>query len=510
METWLRNHVQLRRLVQEEAKQAAAMSALAQQVARFEASARDAVGRDDQSFTALLAAAKTRVEQAAAVEHGRQSLLKSQRDLQTTARRLADDLAAHQRQEQGWQAEWSGFLRELGLPSEWPVPLAQKVIARLTTAREKLRNLPGLEARIEQMGKRLNEFAALFAEICRAAAQEPGDQLPEIGIARLHDSLTAALKSQERYASLQSTLEEKRGRLGEIDVELDDARTSRARFLKLALVENDDDFRQVAERARRIAELDVAITRQRRELDKDRENDDAAEFARLLAEADLDALREQARALEQELNQAETKAKSADERVGSCRQILLDLEKGGSQAATLQEQLAGKRARLAAAVDRYVPLLFAQQLLEQAIKKFEQESQPAMLQDVSSIFQSMTGGRYVRVQRSNEDDDSLLVRRADERLLEPQELSTGTREQLYLAIRLAYVLHYCGRAEPLPIVMDDVLANFDDDRALRTLRTLGDVASKVQVLMFTCHPHLAALAQSAVPGLEPISIGAAG
>ena len=50
-------------------------------------------------------------------------------------------------------------------------------------------------------------------------------------------------------------------------------------------------------------------------------------------------------------------------------------------------------------------------------------------------------------------------------MLEPGQLSTGTREQLYLAIRLAYVLNYCNRAESLPVIMDDVLANFDDDPA---------------------------------------------
>lgn len=508
MESWLRNHAKLRELVQEGANQAAAIRTLEQRMARFESAVIEAVGGKEPSCAALLAMAKNRVQRAETAEHQRQALLKSQRELQTTARRLAEQLEEHARQEHQWQARWTAYLREIGLPAEWPVALAQKVIARLTTAREKLRNIPALEARIEQMRQRLGEFSVLFAQICQAAAHDPVDRLPEIGVALLHESLTAAVQSQERHASLQKALDEKRVRLREIEAELTEARAARQRWLGLAAVDNDEDFRKVAERACRIAELEVAIARQRRELDKDRENEDVQEFVRLLADADLDVLRERERDSAQRLEEAERKKKLADERVGSCRQILFDLEKGDSQAATLQEQLAGKRARLAAEVDRYVPLLFAQQLLEQAIKKFEQESQPAMLKEVSSIFESMTGGRYVRVQRSNDDDGSLTVRRADDRLLEPRELSTGTREQLYLAIRLAYVLHYCGRAEPLPIVMDDVLANFDDDRALRTLQTLGDVANQVQVLMFTCHPHLAVLAQTAFPGLQPIEIGA--
>ena len=67
-------------------------------------------------------------------------------------------------------------------------------------------------------------------------------------------------------------------------------------------------------------------------------------------------------------------------------------------------------------------------------------------------------------------------------------MSTGTREQLYLAIRLAYVLHYCEQAEPLPLVMDDVLVNFDDRRKRNTLEVLLEVANKIQILNPRKHP----------------------
>lgn len=508
MESWLRNHAKLRELVLEGANQAAAIRALQERVAAFESAVREAVGGKDQGCAALLATAKSRVQHAEATERQRQILLKSRRELQIAAGRVADDLAEHDKQEDESQTRWTVFLTEIGLPAQWSVALAQKVIARLTTAREKLHNLPGLEARIEQMRQRLREFTALFTQICQAAAQDYADELPEIGVGRLHESLTAAVQSQERHASLMKALDEKRRRLLEVEKELTAAQARRERLLRLAEVDNEGDFRQVAERAAKIAELDAAIARQRREFDKDRENEDHDEFTQELRKADIDALRQQERELADQLAETERKTRLADERVGSCRQVLLELEKGSSEAATLQEQLAGKRARLAAEVDRYVPLIFAQRLLERAIKRFEQESQPAMLKEVSNIFASMTGGRYVRVQKSNDEEGTLLALRADGKPLEPHELSTGTREQLYLAIRLAYVLHYCSRAEPLPIVMDDVLANFDDARALQTLQALGEVAQRVQVLMFTCHPHLVSLAQTAFVGLDPIEIAA--
>lgn len=96
----------------------------------------------------------------------------------------------------------------------------------------------------------------------------------------------------------------------------------------------------------------------------------------------------------------------------------------------------------------------------------------------------------------------------DGQLKEPHQLSTGTREQLYLAIRLAYVLHYCREAEPLPIVMDDVLVNFDDSRAAKTLQTLLGISQDVQIILLTCHRNTVDLVASLLPQLEPITLEA--
>jgi uncharacterized protein YhaN len=100
----------------------------------------------------------------------------------------------------------------------------------------------------------------------------------------------------------------------------------------------------------------------------------------------------------------------------------------------------------------------------------------------------------------------LQVRQADGKLKEPHQLSTGTREQLYLAIRLAYVLHYCRDAEPLPIVMDDVLVNFDDQRSAATLEALIEVAAQIQLILLTCHSQTLELVQRRLPQLEPVTL----
>jgi uncharacterized protein YhaN len=78
-------------------------------------------------------------------------------------------------------------------------------------------------------------------------------------------------------------------------------------------------------------------------------------------------------------------------------------------------------------------------------------------------------------------------------------MSEGTRDQLFLALRLASLERQMQGGEPVPFVLDDILMSFDDDRARDTLRVLADLCSKTQVLFFTHHAHLAELAKQAVP-----------
>ena len=118
----------------------------------------------------------------------------------------------------------------------------------------------------------------------------------------------------------------------------------------------------------------------------------------------------------------------------------------------------------------------------------------------------MTNGKYTKFDRTTGNNRGIQVRRFDGAERTPDQLSCGTREQLYLAIRLAYVLHYCRQNEPLPIVMDDVLVNFDDDRARHTLAALAEISDQVQILFFTCHPHMVKLAAEVLPGSQPLEL----
>jgi uncharacterized protein YhaN len=172
------------------------------------------------------------------------------------------------------------------------------------------------------------------------------------------------------------------------------------------------------------------------------------------------------------------------------------------------------RAQVAAHLDYLVHHFCAaeraQQALDRMRDRLERECQPETLTRAARYLAELTVGKYLRVwvpageRRLIVDDDrgeSLGV----------EQLSTGTREQLFLAVRLALLEQYRQRGVDLPIILDDIITNFDQIRTEAAVETLVNfAASGSQVLVFTCHLHLARLFEEAgitparLPELEPI------
>ncbi len=134
-------------------------------------------------------------------------------------------------------------------------------------------------------------------------------------------------------------------------------------------------------------------------------------------------------------------------------------------------------------VERYATLRVASALLERAVERYRLENQGPILKRAGELFPRLTDDRYTTL-RVGRDDRAIVAVRADGRERTPQELSDGTRYQLYLALRLASVERFIEGAEPLPLVLDDVTIHSDDPRKARTFSVLAELAERVQVLFF--------------------------
>ncbi|RIK77478.1 MAG: hypothetical protein DCC68_17210 [Planctomycetota bacterium] len=161
--------------------------------------------------------------------------------------------------------------------------------------------------------------------------------------------------------------------------------------------------------------------------------------------------------------------------------------------AAVQFELTCIESQLAAAMDRFAVLAGVGRVLDLVRENYETRKQPQTLVEASAWLARLTDGRYSRVWTPL-GEHVLMVEDAAGKSLGVEMLSRGAREQLFLALRMAIVDSYARRGARLPVILDDVLVNFDVHRARAAVAALADFArSGHQVFVFTCHEHIEAL-----------------
>jgi uncharacterized protein YhaN len=152
--------------------------------------------------------------------------------------------------------------------------------------------------------------------------------------------------------------------------------------------------------------------------------------------------------------------------------------------------------RLKEAIKRWQVLATTRMILDSIKQDYERNRQPETLREASGYLARMTEDRYRRVWTPL-GEETLRVDDSAGQSLPIEVLSRGTREQLFLSLRLALVGLYSRRGQSMPLVLDDVLVNFDEDRAQAAAAVLQDFAAAGhQLFVFTCHEHLAAMFKS--------------
>ena len=196
-------------------------------------------------------------------------------------------------------------------------------------------------------------------------------------------------------------------------------------------------------------------------------------------EARLAVARRQARQIEAERSQLLETRGTLDGR----------MQRGADESAStrLRLQETGVVERIGRCLETYAVSSIAARLLEDALEAYEAERQPAVIQSAQEIFSRLTGGRYTRLATPLGRFEPLVSGDLSSGK-PPERLSRATAEQLFLALRLSYIDNLAGAHPSLPVLMDDVLVNFDDERRQAASQAIVEFAARRQVIYFTCHP----------------------
>lgn len=213
--------------------------------------------------------------------------------------------------------------------------------------------------------------------------------------------------------------------------------------------------------------------------------------------------------LEQKLEELGRRQEELDSEVdqqtvaaNQARAQLTQWAEASAAAANCRQEQESLVAGLREHVTEYAALNLARKVLAQAIERFRAQHQDSMLSRAAHFFRTLTNGSFadLEVEELEPGKPLLLALRGSPAEQVPMEgLSEGTRDQLFLALRLAGIEEHLKDREPMPLVVDDILVNFDDVRAAATLQCLAELSQQTQVLFFTHHEHLVELAKKTLP-----------
>ncbi len=149
-------------------------------------------------------------------------------------------------------------------------------------------------------------------------------------------------------------------------------------------------------------------------------------------------------------------------------------------------------------VSHYLTLLFSKAILKQSMEQYRRKHQSPVLQAASLFFKTITQNSFTALLADYDErgEPVLKAKRQDDSLLTIEELSDGSRDQLFLSLRFGGLSRYIANNSPMPFVVDDVLVHFDDDRSLATLEAMIELSKKSQIIFFTHHNHLINLLDS--------------
>lgn len=178
----------------------------------------------------------------------------------------------------------------------------------------------------------------------------------------------------------------------------------------------------------------------------------------------------------------------------------LELVDSSDAAIAAHEAMERAASTVCSNMAPWIRSKIAHALLTEALRRFRDQAQGPMLKAASAYFERMTRQEFVRLLGDDSGKEPvLLAERHNGSRIHVEEMSEGTRDQLYLALRLAALDVRRAAGVDLPVIFDDVLMTSDEDRSGAILEALADFGRENQVIVFTHHRHIADVATKHVP-----------
>jgi uncharacterized protein YhaN len=452
---------------------------------------------DETSLDAMIKAGRSFVDGANAADVLGEALRRQRFDSVGVLADLRDKHAQAQSARDSWQTSWDAALVNAGLLANAEIGAVEGSLTLFKAIDESLKAIGEIRrARIATMHKDLDDFAGEAQVLVQAIAQELQGRMPTDIAAELSSRLTNARTDKKEAERLAGECKRFENQMAEGQASVDKAEASIAPLLSASGATSRSELHEAIARSdlHRTLTLDAEDARRTAE-----SGGDGLSLMQLNAEiesADIPQITVRLAEISSELETARNHQAELATNLANAKAVLSRIA-GKDDAARAESARQEALAKMADAVERFIKVYTAGRLLRWAIDRYRERKQGPMLARASEIFAGLTRGSFAKLVVDFEcDPPTLDGMRPDGKLVGIPGMSDGTRDQLFLALRLAALEMHIAQAHALPFIADDLFINYDADRAKAGLEALAKLSETTQVVFLTHHEHLVPMVKS--------------
>ncbi len=399
-----------------------------------------------------------------------------------------------------WKVDWIQAISPLHLPDDTPPETVRNVLNDLDKVLNKIEKAKDLGQRVKLMERDATTFQQEVASLVKKIAPELVKKTLEESVPALSKRLSQAEKDLTRFEQLQQSLLAQEKRLANANQQVQLNETHLQALQEQAHCSDIAALEKAEKASVHKKEIQTALTEVEEQLLEQGDGLSVTELAKAAAEVDIDELPGLLQIGKEHIQELEEERSRIDQAIGELRTLLKQMD-GNSTAAQAAEEAQFVLAEVQELSERYMQIHLAASVLRKSIERYREQNQGPLVKRASELFQRLTLKQFsgLKTDYIGHNDQPVLVGIRNGVTILATDMSDGTRDQLYLALRLASIERYIEKKNPIPLILDDILINFDDERSKATLEILGELSQRTQILFLTHHSRLLEMAQKAVP-----------
>ncbi len=437
----------------------------------------------------LLIFAETVLEKIACQKANFEKIKEKQKQAKKAYSQAEEDFKTARDAMINWQKQWKKALTGLGLKGELSTIEAIDIIETLENCFAKLKEADDLKKRINGIKRDAAELKTEVKTMLETVACDMVDLPLDRAILNLRAMLSQVQKNNALYDKLSEDINSLQEEASVNAKTLHSAEDHMKELIGIAGCEKPEELTAVIEKFKEYQRLQEKISDTKANLARICAGVQPEEISRQAAEVNADELPGLIDSLKRDIKERINPEINRISQVIGEENTMLAVMNGGDEAARIAEKMEEELTGIRRLSERYSLLKLASKILQQEIERYREEHQDPILKIASGYFNNLTIGSFAGL-RTDVDDkgEPILVGvRPDNLRLTVEKMSSGTRDQLFLALRLATLEYRLEENEPMPFIVDDILINFDDDRSKATLEVLAALSKKNQVILFTHH-----------------------